>query len=100
MDCTRQAPLSMGFSLQEYWNGLQCPAPGDLPDPGIEPMSLASCTGRWVLPTRATWEAHKHLTPTVNSYTQSLHHFSSPAPVGNAEVGGSWTPLWIPLSGS
>ena len=32
-----QAPLSMGFSRQEYWSGLLCPPPGDLPDPGIEP---------------------------------------------------------------
>ena len=32
-----QAPLSMGFSRQEYWSGLPCPSPGDLPDPGIEP---------------------------------------------------------------
>ena len=38
----RQAPLSMGFSRQEYWSGLPCPAPGDLPDPGIEPTSLTS----------------------------------------------------------
>ena len=30
-----QAPLSMGFSRQEYWNGLPCPPLGDLPDPGI-----------------------------------------------------------------
>ena len=35
----RQAPLSMGFSSQEYWSGLPCPPPGDLPDPGIEPAS-------------------------------------------------------------
>ena len=34
-----QAPLSMGFSRQEYWSGLPCPPPGDLPDPGIEPVS-------------------------------------------------------------
>ena len=34
-----QAPLSMGFSRQEYWSGLPFPSPGDLPDPGIEPMS-------------------------------------------------------------
>ena len=32
----------MGFSRQEYWGGLPCPPPGDLPNPGIEPMSLAS----------------------------------------------------------
>ena len=37
-----QAPLSMGFSRQEYWSGLPCPPPGDLPDPGIEPSSLMS----------------------------------------------------------
>ena len=35
----RQAPLSMGYSRQEYWSGLQCPPPRDLPDPGIEPAS-------------------------------------------------------------
>ena len=35
----RQAPLSMWFSRQEYWSGLPFPSPGDVPDPGIEPMS-------------------------------------------------------------
>ena len=35
-----QAPLSMGFSRQEYWSGLPFPTPGDLPDPGIKPMSF------------------------------------------------------------
>ena len=34
-----QAPLSMGFSRQEYWSGLPFLSPEDLPDPGIEPMS-------------------------------------------------------------
>ena len=34
-----QAPLSMGFSRQEYWSGLPFPSPGDLPDPGIEARS-------------------------------------------------------------
>ena len=37
----RQAPLSVGFSRQEYWSGLPFPSPGDLPDPGIEPGSPA-----------------------------------------------------------
>ena len=45
----RQAPLSMEFSKQEYWSGLPYPPPGDLPDPGIEPMSHVSCIGRWVM---------------------------------------------------
>ena len=35
-----QAPLFMGFSRQEYWSGLPCPPPGDLPDPGVKPVSL------------------------------------------------------------
>ena len=40
-----QVPLSVGFSRQEYWSGLLCPPPGDLPDPGIEPgIELASLT--------------------------------------------------------
>ena len=37
-----QAPLSMGFSSQEYWSGLPFPSPGDLPNPGIEPASPVS----------------------------------------------------------
>ena len=39
---SHQAPLSVGFCRQEYWSGLPCPPPGDLPNPGIEPMSLMS----------------------------------------------------------
>ena len=37
-----QAPLSIGISSQEYWSGLPCPPPGDLPNPWIEPRSLMS----------------------------------------------------------
>ena len=36
-----QAPLSMGFSRQEYWSGLPFPSPGDLPNSGVEPRSSA-----------------------------------------------------------
>ena len=40
MDCAAfQAPLSTRFSRQEYWSGLSCPPPGDLPDPGIKPAA-------------------------------------------------------------
>ena len=35
-----QAPLSVGFSRQEYWNGLEYPSPGNVSNPGMEPMSL------------------------------------------------------------
>ena len=53
-----QAPLSMAFSRQRYWRGLPCPPPGDLPDPGIEPMSLLSpaLAGEFFT-TGITWEA-------------------------------------------
>ena len=37
----QQPPLSKGFSRQEYWSGLPCPSPGDIPDPGVVPKSLA-----------------------------------------------------------
>ena len=46
----RQEPLSMGFSRQEYWSGLPCPPPGDLPPQGSNPPSLMStCTVKHVL---------------------------------------------------
>ena len=41
MDLAHQAPLSLGFSRQEYWGGLPCPLPGNLSDPGIKPRSPA-----------------------------------------------------------
>ena len=53
-----QAPLSMGFSRQEDWSGLPCPAPGDLPDPGIRPVSLMSpALAGGFFTTSITWEA-------------------------------------------
>ena len=53
-----QAPLSMGVSRQKYWSRLPCPPPGDRPDPGIKPLSVASAAlaGRF-LTTSANWEA-------------------------------------------
>ena len=54
----RQAPLTTGFSRQEYWSEWPFPPPGDLPDPNIEPASLMSpaLAGRFFT-TTATWEA-------------------------------------------
>ena len=54
-----QAPLSMGFSRQEYWSELPCPPSGGLPNPGIKPISLMSSAlaGRFFT-TSATWEVH------------------------------------------
>ena len=54
----RQAPLSMGFSRQEYWSGLPFPPPGDLPDPEIQSESLMSpALASGFFTTSATWEA-------------------------------------------
>jgi len=50
-----QASLSMGFSRQEYWNSLPFPIPGDLPDPGIEPV-FPALAGRFFYHC-VTWEA-------------------------------------------
>ena len=54
-----QVPLSMGFCRQEYWSGLPCPSPGDLPDPGMEPepvilRSPALASGFFT--TKVTWD--------------------------------------------
>ena len=60
---TYQPPLSMGFSRQEYWSGLPCPPPGDLPDSGIAPMSLTSLElAGGLFTTSATWEAYDYTT--------------------------------------
>ena len=62
-----QAPLFMGFSRQEYWNGLLCPPPGDPHDPGIKPRSPVSPALRGgFFTTSTTWEAQ---IPYVCSYT-------------------------------
>ena len=54
----RQAPLSMGFSRQEYWSALPYPSPADLPDLAIEPKSLMSpALAYGFFTTRANWEA-------------------------------------------
>ena len=65
-----QAPLSMRFCRQEYWRGLLCPPPGDLHDPGIEPMFLMfpELAGGLFI-TSTTWEAYIHV---------YMYHFTSP----------------------
>ena len=64
---TSAVPLPMEFSRQEYWSRMPFPPPGDLPDPGIEALSLASpdlADDAPALHHRATWETclcvHKH----------------------------------------
>ena len=53
-----QAPLSTGFSRLEYWSGLQCPPPEDLPNPGTEPSFLVyPALAGGFFTTSGTWEA-------------------------------------------
>ena len=60
-----QAPLSMRFSRQEYWSGLPCPPQGDLPNLGVESVSLTSpALADELFTTSATWEALISNTPT------------------------------------
>ena len=55
-----QGPLSMGFSRQEYWNGLPYPPPGDHPDPGVEAESLTSpALAGGLFTTTTTWEPER-----------------------------------------
>ena len=57
-----QAPLSMEFSRQEHWSGLPFPTPGDLLDPGMEPVSCISCVGKWI---RCHWATREAVTYVV-----------------------------------
>ena len=67
MTLAHQIPLSMGFPQQEYWSGLLCPSPGDLPDQGIETAFLMSpCIGRWVLTTEPPGKPHGSTDLTTN----------------------------------
>ena len=58
MNCSLPRSLSMEFSTHEYWSGLPCPAPGDLPNPGTNPVSFMSpsLAGSFFT-TSASWEA-------------------------------------------
>jgi len=80
--CTRlltvacQAPLSMGFSRQEYWSGFLCPPPGHLHYPGFKPASLTSpaLAGR-SFTTSTTWKAER-----AHTWTYLHIHWNTCAP--------------------
>ena len=75
MDCSPQAPLSMGFSRQEYWSGLPCPPPGDRPHPAVSSSSLMSpALAGGFFTTSATWEAQATVPRVTKSQTQLKQH--------------------------
>ena len=67
----------MGLSRQEYWSGLPCSPPGDLPHPGIEPTLLMSpaLAGRFFT-TSTTWEAPKDFESTLKIYFEAAAYAS------------------------
>ena len=70
-----QAPLFMGFPRQEYWSGLPCPLPGDLPDPGIKPSSpMPPASAGKSFTTGTTWEAYLLCRATYKFWVKSLNH--------------------------
>ena len=73
-----RAPLSMGFSRQEYWRGLPFPPPGDLPDPGIKPVSPALQANSSLLSPRGSPGA-THLVLPCDGLTSATPLPSSPA---------------------
>ena len=91
-----QAPLLMGFSRKEYWNGLPCPSSGDLPNPGVKPASLMSpalaggffskqIQVEWDHSNWATWSwqpflTHTHRWWSMQPYTQNLIYSCSQHP--------------------
>ena len=94
IDCSHQAPLSMGFCRQEYWSRLPCPPPGGLPNLGIEPASLMSpaLAGRFFT-TSAIWEVPVYIIQHINTQALTLVTVSPLLPMSDAKL--SWTPgLW------
>ena len=74
MNCSPPGSSLHGFSRQDYWSGLPCSPPGDLPHPGMEPTSLTSPgLAGGIFTTSAAWETHSyHMTQQFHSwaYTQ------------------------------
>ena len=86
-----QAPLSIGFSRQEYWSGLPFPSPGDLPDPGIEPASPALAGGFFT--TEPPWKPLREMGRVLNDPRNERPSLGA-APsvlVQQAGPGANWT---------
>ena len=94
--CVCAKSLQSGpLSRQEYWSGLLCPPPGDLPNPGIEPVSLMShaLPGGFFI-TSATWEVHIYIFFILSSIDSYLGCLLILAIVNNMEV---WISHWCPV---
>ena len=98
--CARQAPLSLGLSRKEYWSGLPCPPPGDLPDAGLKLVSLMFLHWQMgslplVLPAKPESAIGIHIS------TASQLHFKRKQKQGDDKYGALKTPgpaSWATLS--
>ena len=98
-----QAPLSVRFSRQEYWSGVPFSTPGDLPDPGIDPISLTSpALAGGFFSTKATWEAPKEMARAKSDTSAPTQSPSKALPPGSLSgllcshrSAGGWACLWF-----
>ena len=85
-----QAPLSMGFSREEYWSGLPCPPPGNLPEPGIKLMSPVAhaLAGKFftISATRAAW-----MGGVIVSFVMLMRRLLESACVEGVDTGCPWS---------
>ena len=89
-----QVPLSMGFSRQEYWNGLPLPPPGDLLEPGIEPTSPVSpaLAGRFFTTSATCWK------PVCMDFSFLFPAYCLPCPPTPYGLLLSRAPIWGPIA--
>ena len=89
-----QAPLSIGFSRQEYWRGLSCPPPGDLLNPRTERTSSVSPALRAEsLPTEAS--STNQLPSEITLYSGAIPEVMSNKHEINASITALFSPLWV-----
>ena len=89
------APLSMGFSSQEYWSGLLFPLSGDLSNPGIEHISLKSpALAYGFFTTSATWEAHEKVYRTCKNSIKKTQAQNEWKPFKEEEIKEMYCPVW------
>ena len=97
-------PGYMGFSRQEYWSGLPCPSPGELPNAGREPESPASpASAGGSFPTSTTWETLLLLSglPAAEvAEPASVQHSQGPSAAAVADINRSTPALALPASES
>ena len=80
----------MGFSKQEYWSEWLCPPPGDLPDPGTEPISLMSpaLAGGFFI-TNTTWEAYLFFMESFSLHRRMMFHKEMEPEMSNCRPDGA-----------